>query len=214
MAEKLEELDKFLPDKTTNSVGISYGVGFLFKNKHINLFKHGIWNIHPGKLPDNRGRHPIGWSFINNDKYFTLSIHSINEEIDQGELIYEENIERDINDDSNSIVKKIDSLLEGDFLLKAIKNYSDGKTIPLKKGNYNKNLIGKFSNIKLNQYSSAELYSIFKSQLIYGPLNIDGKLYDQCNFYSELLPNENCKIIKMKDGKTLSLHIAKGGNND
>lgn len=208
MAEKLEELEDFLPDITTNSVGISYGIGFIFKQKHINLFEHGIWNIHPGKLPDNRGRHPIGWSFINNDKYFTLTIHSINEEIDQGKLIYEENIERDVNDDSHLISVKIDKLLEGEFLLTAIENYRKGNLISIQKGNYNKNLIGKFEDITLSQYSSAELYSVFKSQLIYGPLRVEGVLYDSCNFYSELLNSDNCKIVEANDGVKLSLHLA------
>ena len=207
MAEKLDELEKVLPAKTKNAVGISFGAEFIFKKKHINLFKHGIWNIHLGKLPDNRGRHPIGWSFINNDKYFTFTVHSINEQIDQGKLIYEENIERDINDDTNLIVKKFYDLLEKNFLENAIENYNSGKLITIDKGNYNKNLIDKFNNIKLSDYTGAQLYSIFKSQIVYGPLNVEGKIYDDCNFYSELLKNDNCEIVKAKDGISLSLHI-------
>jgi len=213
--DTLEELNSVLPKQTSSSVGISYGVGFIFKKQHIELFTHGIWNIHAGKLPDNRGRHPIGWSFINNDKYFTLTIHSINEEIDQGKLIYEENIERDINDDTNSISKKIINLLDGNFLLKAIDNYCNDISVPMTKGNYNKNLMGKFTNIKLQDYTAPQLYSIFKSQLIYGPLCIEGALYDDCNFYSEFLNYDNCKILEAKDGIKLSLHIAEeGGPND
>ena len=35
--------------------------------------KMGIWNIHPGNLP-NRGRHPISWALINNEKKIGISV--------------------------------------------------------------------------------------------------------------------------------------------
>lgn len=206
--KKISDLNNSLKEIDGNSLGISYGFGLIFKDEHIKLFEHGIWNIHPGKLPANRGRHPVGWSFVNNDTKFTLSIHSINERIDQGALIYEEEIIRDLHDDTRVITAKIESCLEKDFIEKAIKNYNDNKLIPLAEGNYNKNLIGKFDHIKSCEYTSCELFSIFKSQLIYGSLNVDGCFFNKCNFYNELIEYSNSKIISAKDGIKLVLSFA------
>lgn len=203
--DSIEQLDEYIPLKKEKSVGISYGIGFIFKNKHINAFTHGIWNIHTGKLPQNRGRHPLGWSFINNDKYFTVSIHQINEQIDQGILLHEENIERDINDDSVKINEKVNKLICEKFIDIAINNYQKGKVKKLKQGKYNKNLIGKFDNINSLDYSSKELFSIFKSQSIYGPLKIDGVLYKKCDFYCDEMKNYSGKIILCKDNKRVLL---------
>lgn len=209
VADNLNELLKYLPSKTKNSLGISFGEGFIFKNEQINLFEYGIWNIHTGKLPDNRGRHPIGWSFINNDKYFTVTLHSIDEKIDMGVLIYEENIERDINDDTQSISEKILNVIKSNFLNKGIENFNNNRVKTLETGNYNKNLIGKFNYINSKDYTASELFSIFKSQLIYGALNVDGKMYDECNFYFENSNIENCDIIMAKDSVKIVLRKQK-----
>lgn len=203
--ETIECLDNILPKKTNNALAISYGTGLLFKNRHIDKFKYGIWNIHTGKLPENRGRHPLGWTFINNDKYFTLSIHRINEEIDQGILIYECNIQRDINDKSEDIMKKIDKIIEKDFLEQAIKNYCQNKTKILKKGIYNENLKNKFNAIYSKDYTAKELYSIFKSQSQYGTLTVNDRLYNTCDFYCENLVYSNGDIVECKDSKKVYL---------
>ncbi len=198
----IHDLDAKLEDDISveNSIGVSFGTGIIFQRRHIDLFKHGIWNIHPGKLPQNRGRHPISWSFINNDDYFYLSIHLINEQLDQGLLIHEERIKRDINDSQEHIMGKIESLLENDFIDCAICNYKRHKLIPLGKGIYNKNLIGEFSDINPENYTGKELYSIFKSQIYYGPVTVNGRKYDSCNFYSPYLKyDKNFDIISTKD---------------
>ena len=207
IANTIHDLDEMLEQNIAkkNAVGISFGTGLIFKNRHIGLFKHGIWNIHPGKLPQNRGRHPISWSFINNDDYFYVSIHLINEQLDQGSLIHEERIERDINDVQIDIQNKIEYLLANDFLDNAIRNYKKSKLTVLEVGRYNPHLIGKFRDINPENYSAKELYSIFKSQIHYGPVTVQGVNYVSCNFYSKHLKYDHSDIIEARDGIKLIL---------
>ena len=40
----------------------------IISKKIIKFYKMGIWNIHPGELPAYRGRHPISWAIMNNEK--------------------------------------------------------------------------------------------------------------------------------------------------
>lgn len=203
--ENADHLMELLPSETNHALAISYGIGFIFKKEHMEIFEYGIWNIHPGKLPDNRGRHPISWSFIKNDKYFTVSVHKINEKIDQGELIYECDIERDVNDDANSISRKIDNLLEGNLIENALLNFKNGFTTSITKGNYNPNLMGKFKEINPHNYTGRELFSIFKSQIIYGSLTINGHLYDNCDFFHEDFDCSESDVVECSDGELMIL---------
>jgi hypothetical protein len=49
-------------------LGLVFGFGLIFKKNYIDKFKHGIWNFHPGDLPKYRGRHPVTWAFLNDEK--------------------------------------------------------------------------------------------------------------------------------------------------
>ena len=73
-------------------LGISCGFGIIFKNKTIDKFGHGMWNIHYGKLPDIRGRHPISWAFLRGDDKFYVTIHEIDEGIGTGDIIAQRSV--------------------------------------------------------------------------------------------------------------------------
>ena len=69
-------------NSSISNLGISYGFGIIFKNKFIKKYKEGIWNIHPGDLPTYRGRHPITAAFLNDEKKIGISVHRVDEKID------------------------------------------------------------------------------------------------------------------------------------
>jgi len=52
----------------------------------INSFR--IINSHGGILPDNRGYHTLGWSFINGYKELGYTLHLMDEGLDSGDVIY------------------------------------------------------------------------------------------------------------------------------
>ena len=51
----------------------------------------GAINIHPGQLPKYRGRFPVPWHILNGEKEFSITIHYINEKIDAGDILVQEN---------------------------------------------------------------------------------------------------------------------------
>ena len=204
--KSIKELDEILPKFAKNTFGISFGIGLFFKQKHIENFEYGILNIHTGKLPDNRGRHPIGWSFINNDKYFYTSVHLINEEIDQGKLVYEEKILRDINDTEVDVINKVDNLIEKNLIENSLNNYFKGNFTELTRGKYNERLSEKFNDINSKDYTSAEIFSIFKSQSCYHKIKINGKTYSNCDFYHEELYTNNGNIVLCQNNEKVVLY--------
>ena len=63
--------------------------GFIKKIKKEFVNTHQVWNIHYSLLPKYRGRHSIIWSILNNESKFGLTIHRMNEYIDDGPIIYQ-----------------------------------------------------------------------------------------------------------------------------
>lgn len=61
----------------------------VFKASHINRGKYNI-NIHPSLLPSYKGPTPTNWIIHNKEKECGISAHFINEEVDDGDIIYQE----------------------------------------------------------------------------------------------------------------------------
>lgn len=199
-SNKLQELNELFLSVKNNSIGISYGTGFIFKDYHINAFSHGIINIHTGKLPDNRGRHPIAWSFYNCDKYFYLTSHIINAKIDQGIKLYEKKLFRSINETTESISSKINLELSNNFIEHSLFNLFSKKGKKIKKGNYNPPVTQLFNTINTDNFTAKQIFSIFKSQSIYGNVTVNGTQYKKCDFYNnELLYQGEYDIITVQN---------------
>lgn len=204
-ADTLEELNSAFSHTKENSIGISFGIGFIFKNKHINAFTHGIINFHTGKLPQNRGRHAIAWSFFHGEQYFYLTSHKINDKIDQGEKLVERKIFRSIKDTTESITNKINFELQGNFIDETLFVLFTGNTEKLQKGKYYPEVSNIFNSIKSTDYSAKQIFSIFKSQTCYGNIIVDGVKYKQCDFYNSDLPYAGNFDLITIDNETLIL---------
>ena len=205
--EKRRELEAVLPKHTKAAVGISYGFGIIFKNQHINKFKYGIWNIHTGELPENRGRHPISWSFIKGHKSFGLAIHEINEEIDKGYLLGSTLIKRDLKDTETEIENKIISELESGLIITAMDNYFAGNKHELAEGFYSESLAHKYDNIDILEHSAVFLFNLFKSQAKHGGIIVNGKKYVDCVFYNSAYPEsyKDYDLFTSKNGEIIGL---------
>ena len=53
------------------------------------LDKHRVLNIHYSLLPKYRGLHSTVWEILNDELFFGLSIHEMNEYIDDGPILYQ-----------------------------------------------------------------------------------------------------------------------------
>jgi len=85
---------------------ISMSYDQIFKKNIIKKFKSRIVNCHAANLPFYRGRSPLNWALINDEKYFGITVHYINNKIDQGDIILQKKYRINNNDDFFSIMSK------------------------------------------------------------------------------------------------------------
>ena len=78
---------------------------YIISKEIIGLTKRGFVNTHPAFLPYNRGKAPYTWSIIEHTP-FGASIHWINEKIDSGIIIDQEEIQVTWEDNSDTLYKK------------------------------------------------------------------------------------------------------------
>ena len=97
----------------------------IFKKQLINLPKYGCINIHTAKLPNYRGLYPVYWAMASGEKSLGVSIHYIEEGIDTGKIILQE--EMDIPPYSTMDYMLITTKTIGaDLLVKAICQIAQG----------------------------------------------------------------------------------------
>jgi methionyl-tRNA formyltransferase len=85
----------------------------------------GTINLHTGKLPEYRGRHAIQWALINGEKEIGITIHFINENIDQGDIILQDCVPIERNDTLKMIQKKI-TPKAASLVVAAVKQLKEG----------------------------------------------------------------------------------------
>jgi methionyl-tRNA formyltransferase len=70
--------------------------------------KYQMFNLHAGNLKTNRGAHPLIWSILNGDTETELTLHQINEKIDQGIIVGTYTVKIDSNDNTISLKIKME----------------------------------------------------------------------------------------------------------
>lgn len=96
----IEQLISIRPD-----FGIIAGFSEIIKQDVLNICP--FYNIHPGKLPENRGAYPIFWDMLNDVDIYHISIHQIDEKLDSGKLIIHATIDLTSEIHGNELVTKI-----------------------------------------------------------------------------------------------------------
>ena len=74
-------------------LGMVYAYGKLIPEDIINLFKHGIINLHCSLLPLYRGAAPIQHALINDEKFTGFTFFKIDEKLDEGQILLKEKYE-------------------------------------------------------------------------------------------------------------------------
>jgi methionyl-tRNA formyltransferase len=121
-----------IPDKMANTdLGICVGFMEIIKPNIFSLPKHGIINLHCGKLPDYRGRAPISRTIMDNKKNLILTVHMIDKGVDSGDICNEIKIPVSINDDAVSLYDKC-CKRSAEAIVKTIRQIKKGELIPLK----------------------------------------------------------------------------------
>ena len=75
--------------------------------KLINAFPNRIINLHPSLLPKYKGLHAIERALESDDSVTGVSVHYVNEELDGGEIILQEEVPILPKDNVDSLTKAI-----------------------------------------------------------------------------------------------------------
>jgi methionyl-tRNA formyltransferase len=69
---------------------ISVGSSRIFGKSILSIPRLGCLNVHAGMLPRYRGINPSFWTLLNQEKNSAVTVHYVNEEIDDGEIIQQD----------------------------------------------------------------------------------------------------------------------------
>ena len=142
---------------------------YILKGKAISIPKKGWLNFHPSYLPYNKGKDPNFWCLVENTKC-GVTLHYIDENIDTGDIIIQEEVDTTWEDTGKSVYEKsleaIIELFKNNFQLiktnslSSIKQKSNEGTFHHRKEIFEKIII------KLDeQYSGRELLNIIRAKM-------------------------------------------------
>lgn len=121
--EAVSKLYEYKPDVI---VVIAYGQ-MLSKNI-LTLPKYGCVNVHASLLPKYRGAAPIQWAVLNGDEVTGVTTMRMDEGMDTGDIIMQEEYRLDPKETSGSLFDKLMEL-GGDLLLKTLDALEDGSAV-------------------------------------------------------------------------------------
>lgn len=134
-SKKEMESDSFLNFLTSNADFIVLA-GFLLKipDKMIGLFPNSIVNIHPALLPKYGGKGMYGMHVheavvANRETETGITIHYVNENYDEGTIIFQKSVAVENNDTAGDVAAKIHVLEQENFpnvIEKLLKDIHEG----------------------------------------------------------------------------------------
>lgn len=191
---------KSVVNKYNLDIGIVAGARIIPK-KTIELFRDGILNFHPGKIPETSGLDSFYYTLKNNCSYGVTS-HFIDYKVDAGELVEFEEVTIELNDSIESLKEK-NYALQLKMLNKFLTNYKNND-IECKK------IIRPFKN---NALSKSEKISILNNFQIWKNFHwlsqYNAKIFEACvkgdlEFLQELdYPGYIANLINEKGRSTL-----------
>ncbi len=101
--ETLAAMRNLQPD-----LGISIFFDYILKKEFLSCFPSGCINVHPSFLPYNRGQYPNVWSIVEGTPS-GVTIHYINEGIDTGDILSQEQVPVQLFDTGESLYRKLES---------------------------------------------------------------------------------------------------------
>lgn len=124
--ETIELMKKLAPDLI---VVVAYGK--ILPKEILDIPKYGCVNVHGSLLPKYRGAAPIQWSIINGDKITGVTTMFINEGLDTGDILLQQQMFINEYETSDELKQRM-SVLGAKVLIKTIEKIEDGTLNPLK----------------------------------------------------------------------------------
>ena len=105
--EKFEaDIIKILRDSNVELIVMAGWMKIVSEN-FVNTFKDRIINIHPSVLPSFKGKNPIEDALRSNSLITGCSVHFVDKDVDNGELIIQAALSINTDDNLSSLTKKI-----------------------------------------------------------------------------------------------------------
>lgn len=132
--EKIKEISDTL-EKLNPDLFCVVAYGKILPKYILNIPKLGSINVHGSLLPKYRGAAPIQWAVLNGDKKTGITTMYMDEGMDTGDMILQEEIEIGEDETTGELWKKL-SNIGGSLLVKTIEQIENG-TAPRTKQNDN-----------------------------------------------------------------------------
>jgi methionyl-tRNA formyltransferase len=130
----LEGLQALKPDLI-----ISVAAPVIFKRELISLPRFGCINIHNGMLPHYRGMLPNFWQMYHDEKQVGITVHEINEHLDDGRILVQEKVDILPHETLDSLIRRT-KFLGAHIMARAITALRDGTVAyrdnPASEGSY------------------------------------------------------------------------------
>lgn len=124
----LELLRKINPDLICV---VAYGK--ILPKEILKIPKFGCINVHASLLPKYRGAAPIQWAVLNGDKVTGVSTMYMNEKMDEGDIIFQEQTEIGEYETTGELWDRLKEK-GADLLVKTVKAIEEGKAPRTKQG--------------------------------------------------------------------------------
>lgn len=108
-ADQESDLDETLR-KLNAEIGVLASFGKIVKQPTINVFPHGIVNIHPSLLPKYRGSTPIETAIVNGDNETGVSLMQLVAKMDAGGVFAQEKIALNGDETKQELYEKLASI--------------------------------------------------------------------------------------------------------
>lgn len=102
---------------------VSYGI--ILPKSFLEIPNLGCINVHPSLLPKYRGSAPIQWAILNGDKKTGVTIMYLNEQMDAGDIIIQEEVEIDENETTGELWERLGNM-GADLLLDSVNKIFEG----------------------------------------------------------------------------------------
>ncbi|MCX8109905.1 MAG: methionyl-tRNA formyltransferase, partial [Syntrophorhabdaceae bacterium] len=93
--------------------------GLIIPKKILDIPSIGSINVHPSLLPAYRGPSPIQWALLNGDTQTGITVIKMNEQMDAGDIVYQESIDIDEKDNAATLSDRL-SMRSGEIILDII----------------------------------------------------------------------------------------------
>lgn len=212
--------DHFLEELKALNANLQIVVAFRMLPKVVwKMPEYGTFNLHASLLPNYRGAAPINWAIINGETKTGVSTFFIDEEIDTGDMILQEEVSIDADENAGSLHDKL-MTTGSQLVIETVKAIESGtvETIPQETSEYIKTAykLNK-DNCKINWNAPIETifnhirglspYPAAWCTLINGEDELDVKIYVS---EKELAPHDLSSGTILSTKKELKVAVAEG----